>query len=187
MRLTEQAHALIRPHLRPGDTVIDATVGNGYDTLFLAEGVGGDGNVYGFDIQLDALKAAGQLLEEAGYQNVRLYQSSHSRLRSELPPDLDGRISVVMFNLGYLPGGDHGIVTTRDSTLPAISQSFQLLKPAGLLSVIAYTGHSGGREETIALEEHFASMDLDSVQKLAWPLHPATVETGPRLYVIQQR
>jgi len=45
------AHRLAAERIQPGDAVIDATVGNGVDTAFLAKAVGPKGVVYGFDIQ----------------------------------------------------------------------------------------------------------------------------------------
>ena len=52
--------------VRPGDAVIDATMGNGHDTLFLSEMVGKTGKVYAFDIQPEALASTERLLEDYG-------------------------------------------------------------------------------------------------------------------------
>lgn len=42
-----------------GDIVVDATMGNGHDTQFLAELVGENGHVYAFDIQESASQYKG--------------------------------------------------------------------------------------------------------------------------------
>ena len=57
-RATEMAHLWLRERVNAGAFVVDATTGNGHDTVFLAELVGVDGKVIAFDIQADALKAA---------------------------------------------------------------------------------------------------------------------------------
>lgn len=53
--------------INEGDIVIDATMGNGYDTRYLAEKVGEKGFVYAFDIQEEAIKSTRKKLEKEGY------------------------------------------------------------------------------------------------------------------------
>ncbi|MCB1093584.1 MAG: methyltransferase domain-containing protein, partial [Verrucomicrobiae bacterium] len=79
-RATEMAHRLLAERLRPGDLAIDATVGNGHDTVFLAEAVGQAGQVIGFDIQPIAIEATRHRLSEAGLSDrVELHTECHSR------------------------------------------------------------------------------------------------------------
>jgi len=146
--LVQQAHAALAGILGGGDIAIDATVGNGHDTLFLAELVGAAGTVYGFDIQETALDTAYRRLQEAGLAGrASLYHAGHEAMAVVLPASIAGRVKAVMFNLGYLPGGDKGRTTGITTTLAALEQARSLLAPNGAISVLAYTGHPGGREE----------------------------------------
>jgi tRNA A58 N-methylase Trm61 len=131
---------------------VDATVGNGHDTLFLAETVGASGRVFGFDIQAEALQAARRRLEAANLEGrVTLFAESHHRMADCLPAEVHGRIKAVMFNLGYLPHGDHAIITRPETTVPALDAAARLLAPGGMMSAVLYTGHPGGPEESEAV------------------------------------
>jgi predicted methyltransferase len=134
-RLTEIAHAAVRVALRQGEIAIDATAGNGWDTLFLGECVGPQGHVFAFDIQPEALAATAARIRHA--TNVTLLACDHAKLRETIPAAFHGRIGAVMFNLGYLPGSDHAITTHPQSTLPAISAALELLREGGILTVLA--------------------------------------------------
>lgn len=146
MRLTERAHQIVREHLRPGDIAIDATVGNGHDTRFLAELVGETGLVYGFDVQPEAIAGTERALADAGIANVTLLLADHASMAKMLA-DVRGRVGAVMFNLGYLPGGDKALTTRAETSVRAIDGARTLLRPGGVLTVLAYRGHPGGREE----------------------------------------
>jgi predicted methyltransferase len=161
MRLTERAHALVAPHLRPGDIAIDTTAGNGWDTAFLLRHVGPHGLVYAFDIQADALATTRQRIANTpGHEQVRLICSSHAALADHIPADAVGRVKAVMFNLGYRPGGDHATVTTAPSTLAALEAAQALLHPEGIMSVLAYRGHPGGTAEADAITRWIARSGL---------------------------
>lgn len=148
LSLVQQAHRAIVEVLQTGDIAIDATVGNGHDTLFLASHVGATGKVYGFDIQQQALDSAWQRLEQAGQTTqVSLYHAGHELMAMLLPESAAGRVQAVMFNLGYLPGGDKQRTTGASTTLAALQSALSLLAPGGVISLLAYTGHPGGREE----------------------------------------
>lgn len=179
-RLTELAHEEIRERLAPGDVAIDATVGNGRDTRFLSELVGAAGKVFAFDVQAEALARTAALLGDVN--NVTLLQRDHAEMRDAIPAEHHGRVAAVMFNLGYLPGGDRTITTRTATTLAAISAALELLKPDGVLTVVAYTGHAGGAEETDAvaklLRESRVSMLHEHGGKGAPPF--------PRLFVVHK-
>ncbi len=135
--------------LRAGDLAVDATAGNGHDTLFLAERVGEDGRVIAFDIQAAAIDATRMRLEAAGLSGrVELHQASHGRL---LETAGRGTVTAVMFNLGYFPGGDHAVITRTEETLAALGQALEALRPGGLLTIVCYPGHPGGDEESDAV------------------------------------
>ncbi len=150
--LTELAHQRLAAHLRPGHWVVDATAGNGHDTLFLARAVSPGGRVFAFDLQCRALAATRRRLEAAGLEAVvTLIRAGHQRMARHLPPEARGRLAVVMFNLGYLPGADKTLVTRPDTTLQALATAADWLAPDGLLSILAYRHHPGGAEETAAV------------------------------------
>jgi ubiquinone/menaquinone biosynthesis C-methylase UbiE len=153
-RPTTLAQEILRPLIAPGDVVIDATAGNGHDTLFLAEAVGPDGRVLAFDVQEAALDASRVLLTEAELAGrVAFHQESHAGMESHAAA---GSVAVVMFNLGYLPGQDHALTTEAAETLSALEAAGRLLKAGGVLSVICYPGHPAGAVEAVAVERWLA-------------------------------
>ncbi len=148
-RVTELAHDLLGRHLRKGDRAIDATVGNGHDTVFLAECVGGSGRVDGFEIQAEALAAT--RTRTAPFPQVHLHHLGHEWMGQVVAEPVEA----VVFNLGYLPGGDKHLVTRPETTLAALDTALALLAPTGLLSVVVYPGHPEGITETEAVEAWF--------------------------------
>ncbi len=157
--LTEQVHAMLRNEIKPGDIVIDATAGNGHDTLLLAGLVGQPGCVFAFDNQQKAIDLSRSRLELAGLDAcVTCFCRGHENMRKSIPAEFHGKIRAITFNLGYLPGGDKSHVTCPETTLIALEQGFTLLMPGGVLSVIAYTGHPGGRAEAEAVKQWAAAL-----------------------------
>lgn len=149
-RPTALACMILRETIRPGDTVIDATAGNGHDTLFLAETVGPTGRVLAFDLQENAIRSATARIHEAGYgPRVDFHQISHSRMADHAA---EGSISTIMFNLGYLPGDDHRFTTQSAETLTALEAATRLLAPGGALSIVCYPGHPAGAIEAADVE-----------------------------------
>ena len=136
---------LLKQVVAPGDVVIDATAGNGHDTLFLSELVGPAGRVIAFDIQEKAIESTRERVK--GHSQVELVLGSHS----DLDRYADCPVSAVVFNLGYLPKGDHSVITKPDSTLEAIRKSLGVLKMGGLVLLAIYHGHEGGSEERDAV------------------------------------
>ena len=152
--LTRQAQQILSSHLSKGDVVIDATAGNGYDTLFLAEHVGSTGKVFAFDIQPQAIAKTRQKLSEHNeLEQVTLLEHGHEQLLSLIPVELQQKITMVMFNLGYLPGSDKTCITREQTTMPALEQALQLLKQGGLLSIMLYPGHAGGDSEAESVKQ----------------------------------
>ncbi|MGI2326289.1 class I SAM-dependent methyltransferase [Planococcus sp. YIM B11945] len=144
-----------------GDTVIDATAGNGHDTLFLAELTGPTGKVYAFDIQEQAIASTRQRVD--GYSHVELIHDSHAKIDQYV----NESVSAAVFNLGYLPKGDHSIITVANSTISALEQCLAKLKPNGLLLVVIYSGHAGGSEErdaVMAFAQNLPQTQFDVLQ-----------------------
>lgn len=157
--LTEIAQEAWGPYLHAGDWAIDATAGNGGDTLYLARAVAPGGRVFAMDQQEAAIAATSARLKEEGLlELVTLIRGDHARMRDFLACGVRGAISLVCFNLGYLPGGDHAITTTPATTLPALLEALLLLKPTGALSVLAYRGHEGAMQEAEAVERFFRNL-----------------------------
>ncbi len=160
---TALAHRIVASVLQPGEVAVDATVGNGHDTLFLARQVGPQGHVYGFDVQEEALARTRRRLEEAGlHERVTLLRRGHEYMTESVPATWHGRIGAVLFNLGYLPGGsDRSCITRPETTLPALDAALRLLRPGGVLTVVAYRGHPGGAEEAEAVRQWAETLDPD--------------------------
>ena len=156
MRTTEFAHLLMRQTLQDGDWAVDATVGNGHDTVLLAELVGRAGRVFGFDIQDTALEAARARLGPRS--QVTLVKAGHEEMTARLPEDAKGRLAAVMFNLGYLPGADKEVTTHTQTTLAALDQALGLLKPHGLITLVLYPGHAEGALETDAVRSYVENL-----------------------------
>ena len=148
----------------PGARVIDATLGGGGDTLALCELVGAEGRVYGFDIQPDAVRRTRARLDEAGLaERAELICASHARMEEYVHEPVDA----VLFNLGWLPGGDKSVTTLTDSTLSAVNAALRLLRPGGLLTICVYPGHAEGARELEALLDWAAHLDGRAYQAMA--------------------
>lgn len=153
--------SLLEQAVAKGDKVIDATAGNGHDTFFLAQLTGPTGKVFAFDIQQEAIQATKSRVE--GFHHVQLIHDSHAKISDYV----DFPIAAAVFNLGYLPKGDHSIITKSQSTLSAMEQCLELLQPGGLLLVVIYSGHEGGSEERDAVMEFVRTLpqtDFDVLQ-----------------------
>ena len=151
-RLTTLALQAAAAQLRPGDLAVDATVGNGHDTLALARAVSPGGRVAGFDIQPAALGRAARRLQENGLADtVDLHACGHEDMATRLPRSWRGQVRMIMFNLGYLPASDSPIVTGADTTRTALDAALTLLADDGLISVLLYRNHPGADAETLAV------------------------------------
>jgi len=163
MSILEMTKLFVGKAVSEGAIVVDATVGNGHDTVFLASLVGEAGHVYGFDIQESALQSARMRIEKSGYADrVTLFHGGHVRAAQLLARDADGQVLAAMFNLGYLPGGDRGVVTTAEATLTALQSICGLLQPHGIITVHIYTGHEGGQSEGHAVMEWASSLPWEA-------------------------
>jgi predicted methyltransferase len=149
------AHFFLQERLTAGALVVDATCGNGQDTLLLAELVGAAGRVWAFDIQEAALAKTGARLAAAGLESrVVMVHAGHERLAEFVTEPLQA----VTFNLGYLPTGDREIKTAAATTVTALQQAAALLKPGGFILIAVYTGHAGGEEEWEAVRRWCAAL-----------------------------
>ena len=145
----------IKTYIKSGDTVVDATAGNGNDTLKLCKAVGDRGKVFAFDIQEIALCETRKKINENGFFNAELIQDSHS----EIDKYVSKPLRAVIFNLGYLPGGDHLLCTKADTTIEAIKKSLALISNEGFISITVYYGKNSGTQEKEAVMEFLKQLD----------------------------
>lgn len=151
--LLELEKSFLIPHIKPGMTAVDYTMGNGHDTEFLSKAAGPDGTVFAFDIQPQAVNStADHLLSANCPQNYRLICASHHRVKEFV----HGPVKVGLFNLGYLPGGDKRITTLRETTLGAVKAAIELMDTDAALLIAVYPGHAEGEIEGELLTELFA-------------------------------
>lgn len=180
------AHALWKQLLREGDTVVDATCGNGHDTLFLAELALSDteGKLLAIDIQAEAVAASQARLKEnltpRQYERIEWLQGSHAAF----PEDLK-EVSLFVYNLGYLPGGDKSKTTMTNTTLTSIDNALSLLKAGGVVSITCYPGHDEGKKEEKELMIYSAHLSPDtwSVSFHQWKNR----KNAPSLLLIQHK
>ena len=180
--LTQLAHNVIRRIVQPGDTVIDATAGNGNDTQMLATLVEAIGRTIAIDIQQSAIDSTSNRLAKAGLTADLRLGDHASELRKLQSSGLC--VKAVMFNLGYLPGSDQQTTTLPTSTRAAIQSASEMLLPQGAVTIIAYRGHAGGLEEAAIVEQWIAELPADCFETFRMEGDP-TQATSPVLFVVR--
>lgn len=156
-QITAWYRRMIKEHVHEGAFCIDATMGNGKDTEYLCSLSGPTGKVLAFDIQQQALDSTKKHLKKTlEFCNYDLILDSHSHMENYACPD---SVDCIVFNLGYLPGGDHTVATRAQSTVEALGQGLSLLKKNGLLSVCIYSGGDSGFEEKEAVLSWLKQLD----------------------------
>ncbi len=138
------AHRWLDSYLKPDHICIDATCGNGNDTLFLAKRCR---KVYGFDIQQLAIENTWKRCSQM--TNIELFQLSHDLMEQAVHEAVD----CVVFNFGYLPKADPSIITLPQTSLKAVKSAWNLLRDSGVLVLSCYVGHPGGQEETDTIDQ----------------------------------
>ncbi len=176
-------HSKIAEVVEKGDHVLDATCGNGKDTLFLANCVGNEGKVYAFDIQKEAISKASYIIEKQGVLGrVSFFNEGHENIRALVR----GPLKAAMFNLGYLPGGNHEIITKPSTTIKALEGLFPLIQKGGLVSIMLYTGHAGGEEEKNTLFSFLISLNQKEFSVLHYNFINQT-NSPPQLFLIDKK
>lgn len=177
-------HSIISNVLTPDSIAIDATAGNGYDTLFLSDHINGSGHIYAFDIQLQAIEQTYTRLADNGkLTNTTLLHIGHQTILhtlSLLKKDIEQQCSAIIFNLGYLPSSNKQCITKPPTTLQALQQALFLLKKQGIISIHTYHGHKGGYEEYCAISEWCSSLHTEefhifSIEQINKHSHKETV------------
>lgn len=174
-----------------GLSAIDATAGNGHDTLFLARKVGTAGRIMAIDLQSAAIEQTRMRLQNSDLlERVSLIAGDHRYLRDFAQQLNLGTITAIMFNLGYHPGGNRALTTSPESTLLAVEAALDLLSSSGsgILSIMAYRGHPGGKQETTAVQEFLHSRQGTSSPHGGTALAVEVIDSGsnmgPVLYVV---
>lgn len=182
------AHHYWKIHLNPGDAVIDATCGNGYDTAFLASLVlsNNEGLVFAYDIQKTAIENTkihlDKIFNKEQLSCIQLIQSCHSNFfKSSNHPN----IRCIAYNLGYLPGGNKKLTTKTSSTLESISNALSLIAPGGIISITCYPGHAEGFIETEYIQQTISKLPSQkwSCCHHSWPNRPKS----PQLFLLQKK
>ena len=146
----EMAHDFLTQVITKDDVVVDATMGNGYDTLFLAKLAK---QVYAFDIQEQALEKTSQRLQESSLTNVELLLQGH-----ETVDQFVTEVKAAIFNLGYLPSADKSIITKPHTTIEALEKLCQMLVKGGRIAIMIYYGHEGGDIERDAVMDYVSQL-----------------------------
>ena len=155
--VTDFCHQFITNHISEGAICIDATAGNGHDTEFLCKLAGDSGKVLAFDIQPQAIASTRKRLSEKHLDHIgQVISDSHANLNRYVALD---SIDCIMFNFGYLPGADHSMATRPETSLIAIGQALDCLKPGGLLCLCIYSGGDTGYEERDAILPYIKGLD----------------------------
>ena len=172
----------LNEHIKEGETVVDFTMGNGNDTLYLSKAVGESGKVYAFDVQEEALVSTrAHLTQNGASENYELILASHHRVKEFVKEPIKGG----MFNLGYLPrSGKKAVTTMRETTMPAVEAAIDLLAPDGALIVAIYPGHEEGALEGEMLREYFKTLSRFKI--CASEFHILNSPTSPYFFLIEK-
>lgn len=162
--------------LTPCRVAVDATCGNGHDTLKLAALAE---RVYAFDIQKQAIDTA--RARTGSFSNVRFFQSSFADIAQLVPEPID----VLVFNLGYLPGGDKQITTQADVLGICLQECLPKITPGGRILIVSYPGHTSGAEEAMMLDKMLSSLDQTRFNSFCFE-HLNGRNHPPKLYMIER-
>jgi len=164
-RVLQYTKTLLSLSIEKGEVAVDGTAGNGHDTLFLAELVGENGHVYSFDIQPQAVDATEQKLKEHDLlSRATVILDGHEHISKYV----HGEIAGAVFNLGYLPGANHQIITKGNTTIQALKQILTQLKIGGIIVLVVYYGHEGGTEERDAVIDFVSGLSQKHVHVLQY-------------------
>ncbi len=157
------SHMLVAAKLESGGHAVDATAGNGNDTLFLINHLSKNDKLYVFDIQEQAIQQTRnklmEYLSQADYNKLNQRISFICTGHENIDQHVRDPVKVIMFNLGYLPGANTNIITKPYTTIKAIEKGLQLLVPQGIISIVLYPGHEGGEEEAVLVSNYVARLD----------------------------
>lgn len=181
------AHFIWKQQLNPGDVVVDATCGNGHDTLWLATHVltSVSGRVYAYDIQAQAMEKTSQLLTQELPSEMRPRVILEQRSHEIFPEELTAlKPKLFVYNLGYLPGSDKSTTTQEQTTQQSLTRACELVAPGGLISVTCYSGHPEGTQE-VAMLTSWCGQLSPKQWSCSW-MHWVNRRVAPSLLLIQK-
>ncbi len=180
------AHHFWKDLLKKQDVVVDATCGNGKDSLALAKILHPlQGSLLCIDLQKQAIDATKNLIENeipSFLPQVQFFHQSHAKLP---PTPKESTVKLIVWNLGYLPKGDKSVTTKTESTWESIVHGMEILSSGGLLSITCYPGHSEGKKEEEILLQKLSILDphLWCFTSFFW----ANRKDSPSLFLIQKK
>lgn len=181
MNALNLVHGVISRNVKKGATCIDATAGRGYDTAFLCETVGLAGRVIALDIQQPAIDSTAELLKNKGL-SAELHLDSHSDMDKYAD---ENSVDCIVFNLGYLPRGDHSINTRADSTIEGVEKGLKLLKKGGIMCVSVYYGGDSGYDERDRILPFFKKLDSGKYQVIMADFYNWTNDPPIPVFIIK--
>lgn len=137
------------------NVAIDATCGNGHDTIFLSKYYK---EVYSFDIQKLAIKRTESKLYYI--ENVKLYNDDFNNI-----PSYNIKADLIIFNLGFLPGSNRKVKTQDYTPELAIKNCYNLLNDGGIIIICSYRAHDGGMDEYNRIIENIKNLDYTVKEK----------------------
>ncbi|MFM7774107.1 MAG: class I SAM-dependent methyltransferase [Candidatus Kapaibacterium sp.] len=181
----EFCHEVLRRHLRSDARVVDATAGNGHDTVFLLDLLDHRGRVLAVDIQSQAVtNTRERVVSHPKASQAEVVHVSHERLDAVLLQHGWSHIDGAVMNCGYLPGGDKNVRTAVPSTVAAMRTLVSHLALGGVVCVVCYTGHEGGPEERDAVRDVCASLPKDGY-RCAYFTNPGR-RNAPECYCVER-
>lgn len=178
------SHMLLQGYVQKARVLVDMTCGNGHDTVFLAQHMPEDAHLYAFDIQTCAVASTRGAIKEAGlgHKHIIYKEGSHDGLVAQIEEPID----IAVFNLGYLPSGDHSIYTQSATTIKACKICLNKVTKTGIIMLAAYPGTEAGAHEQSAVHEFMQSIPQTEYDVSFWkPLNQ--IHHPPVLYIIQKR
>lgn len=179
LKATSLAHEIVKKVVEDGDVVVDATLGNGNDSLFLSS-LTPNGKVYSFEVQKSAVDKFNNIIYEKGIKNIKVIYDGHENMDLYI----DKKVKTIMFNLGYLPGSDKTVTTKSNTTLEAVQKGLKLLLPGGVMTIAVYIGHEEGQREAEELLKLIS--ELDSKQFSIMNINFINRNNAPFLIVIEK-
>ena len=180
-------HLIWDRSMKKAKVVVDATCGNGHDLLYLAKRAQKGCHLFGIDIQMKAINSSKELLKTndiAPDVSLTFIHDSHDlALAHQLKDEV---IDLMIFNLGYLPGGNHKVITKPHQTIDAIDEGLHKLSKSGVITIVAYPGTPEGMEEMQSLTSYLSDLEQKSYNVCHW--HPMNqINNPPELFILQKR
>lgn len=173
--ISNLAHFIINNFLENKSVAIDGTLGNGFDTDFLSDNFE---KVYSFEIQ----KESCEKYKERNKKNVEIINDSHHLFNNYVK----GSVDCIMYNLGFLPGGDKGITTMHTTSLESIQCGLDLLNSGGIMTICIYKGHDEGQIEESCILKYLSNLTKSKYGVMSHNYLNRS-ETAPLLVVIEKK